>query len=87
MVSLKGESEMKARIEVGSKVLFNQVVIRRLGHDKRAADMRGVVLEIAGNRHVAVVDCGDTYTSEDGRKIRSFPLANLALDRIESFLD
>ena len=38
------------------------------------------VLSIAGK--VATVDCGDTFTSEDGRTVRSIPLANLAPARL-----
>lgn len=62
-------------ITVGMRVMFSSFVLRQTGHSDRVAKMRGVVLEISGR--VASVDCGDTFISEDGRNVRSVPVANL----------
>jgi len=69
-----------SKITIGTRVMFTSVVVRQAGHSARTANMRGDVLSIAGK--VATVDCGDTFTSEDGRTVRSIPLANLAPARL-----
>ena len=63
------------KITIGSRVMFSAAVVRQAGHCARTANMRGTVLSIAGR--VATVDCGDTFTSDDGRSVRGVPLANL----------
>jgi hypothetical protein len=69
-----------SKVVIGAHVMFSQAVVRQSGHSARTANMRGVVLAIAGK--TATVDCGVTFTSEDGRSVRGIPLVNLALARL-----
>ena len=64
-------------MNTGDKVCFRSAVVARSGHDKRTADMRGVIVEFTSGGKVARVDCGNTYTAEDGRTVRGIPVANL----------
>ena len=64
------------KIKEGDKVMFADAVVKRCGHSKYVADMRGTVVKVIDNR-IARVDCGDTYISEEGNRVRSIPCANL----------
>ena len=64
-------------LKIGDKVCFKTSVVKRVQGDVTTAGMRGVVVEIVCDGKVARVDCGNTFTSEDGRTIRGIPVANL----------
>ena len=68
---------MKYALSVGTQVKFCESVVRTCGHDARVANMRGTVLAFIANGKAVKVDCGDTYISEEGRKVRSIPVNNL----------
>ena len=64
------------KFNVGDRVAFARHVVKRLGHDKRTADMRGHVVAIDGP--VVAVDFAGTWTPhEDGSNVRYVPSANL----------
>ena len=64
-------------MKIGQHVAFKQSVIRRLGHDKITANMRGQVLSIVSGGKVAEVDTSGTYPNEEGNSVRFIPVANL----------
>lgn len=68
---------MKKSIKVNDNVMFSKDVVRRCGHSKDVADMRGRVTEITDR--VATVDTSGTYPNSEGNSIRSIPVANLVL--------
>ena len=64
------------KFSVGDRVAFHRDVVRRLGHDKDAADARGRVVAIDGP--VVSVDFGATWARhENGGTVRYVPAANL----------
>ena len=60
--------------------MFTDEVVKRAGHDKRIADMRGKVISIVSNGKVAMVDTNGTFVNDDGNPVRGIPIANLKLD-------
>lgn len=79
LLATSGQREKNpiGKLAIGSRVKFKNSVVRQSNHDKRVADMRGVIVDIYSNGKVASVDTGNTFLSEDGRNIRGIPLANL----------
>jgi hypothetical protein len=69
------------KIKINDIVMFTDEVVKRVGHDKRTADMRGKVLSIVSNGKVAKVDTGKTFTSDEGISIRYIPIANMKIDK------
>ena len=64
------------KFNIGDRVAFARHVVKRLGHDKRTADMRGHVVAIDGA--VVAVDFEGTWApNEDGSNVRHVPGANL----------
>jgi len=69
------------KIKIDDIVMFTDEVVKRVGHDKRTADMRGKVISIVSGGKVAKVDTGKTFISEEGNSIRYIPIANLKIDK------
>jgi hypothetical protein len=67
------------KIRINDRVMFKDEVVKRSGHDKRTADMRGVVVGLYSGGMVAQVETNGTYISEDGRSLRGIPVNNLTL--------
>lgn len=64
------------KFSINDKVAFAAAVIRRLGHDKTAADARGRVVAVDGA--VVAVDFEGTWQAhENGGTVRYMPAANL----------
>ena len=70
----KGDDNM---IKIGDKVCFKNSVVIRAEHDKYIADMRGEVLDIIVYGKIAKVECGETFTGQDGKTVRYISIANL----------
>jgi hypothetical protein len=67
-------------MKVGQKVMFSNDVVKRCGHSKDVADMRGVILESPMcNKNVVRVDTEGTYPNEEGNNIRYIPIKNLVV--------
>lgn len=62
-------------IAVNQKVMFKNEVIKRCGHSKYVADMRGIILEVKGK--ICKIDTQGTYPNEEGSSIRWIPCNNL----------
>jgi len=62
-------------MQTNQKVMFKDEVVKRCGHQKHVADMRGIIMEVKGK--VCKVDTAGTYPNEDGNSIRWIPVANL----------
>jgi hypothetical protein len=65
------------KCKIGDKVMFTDDVVRRCGHDKHTADMRGTVVDILTAGKVVRVDTHGTYPNEDGNSVRCIPANNL----------
>lgn len=65
----------KRNIKIDDAVMFKDSVVRRCGHSKDVADMRGVVISMSGN--IARVETNGTWPAEDGRTVRWIPVANI----------
>jgi hypothetical protein len=69
------------KIKINDKVIFKDNIVIICGHDKRVADMRGVVVGFTSNGRVAQVETNGTYMSDDGRSLRSMPINNIKLSQ------
>ena len=69
------------KIKIDDKVMFTDDVVKRCGHDKRTADMRGIVISIVSSGKVAMVETNGTYVNEEGKSLRGIPIANLKIDK------
>jgi hypothetical protein len=67
-------------MKVGQRVMFSDAVVRRCGHDKTVADMRGVIIfSERTNKYIACVDTEGTLPNEEGNSIRYIPIKNLVV--------
>ena len=70
------------KFNVGDRVAFARHVVKRLGHDRRVADVRGRVVAVSGpgigGGEIVSVDFEGTWEPhEDGSNVRHVPGANL----------
>jgi len=68
------------KLQINDKVMFTDEVVKRVNHDKRTADMRGIIIKIVSGGKVAMVETNGTYVSEEGNSLRGIPIANLKKD-------
>jgi hypothetical protein len=67
-------------MKVGQKVMFTNEVVKRCGHSKDVADMRGVIIfNERCAKSVVCVDTQGTYPNEEGSSIRYIPIKNLVV--------
>lgn len=69
------------KIKINDVVMFADEVVKRAGHDKRIADMRGTVVSIVAGGKVAMVETNGTFVNEEGNSLRGIPVANLKFDK------